>query len=98
MADVENPNPDLNSVQLGKAEAGKGIRSLCLCAVPLVTWTILAAVGLVVFFCPAVHARTPKAARVLASIGLFVAFVGFAAEISWCSGVICPGNDDGPDW
>jgi hypothetical protein len=95
MADVENPSPDDDGVHLsGKAEAVKGTESLGLCAGALVTWTVLAAVGLVVFFSPSFHARAPKAVRVLASIGLSVAIVGFAAGIAWCARVLRPGCDN----
>ena len=95
MADVENPNPG-GGVHAAKAEAGdQGIESLGLCAGALVAWTILAGVGVVVFFIPSVHA--PKAVRVLASIGLAVAIVGFAAGMAWCGRILCPGNDGGLD-
>jgi hypothetical protein len=94
MADVENASPDDDGVQLVKAEAGKGTESLGLCAGALVIWTVLAAVGLLVFFSPSVHARAPKAVRVLASIGLSVAIVGFAAGIAWCARVLRPGCDN----
>ena len=92
MADVENPSP-YGGVHVAKAEAGERIESLGLCAGALVTWTILVAVGVVVFFIPSVHA--PKAVRVLASMGLSVAIVGFAAGMAWCGRVIWPANDGG---